>query len=63
MDEKTWTKIEIQLSENENQRLENYLCQLMKETLNYIQTTHDSLETIETINSKVVMLQVSYAYK
>ena len=49
-------KKQIQLSENENKRLEKFLCQLMKEKLNYIHTTLDFLEIFETKNSKVVVL-------
>lgn len=60
MDSKTWRKINILLSENENKCLEDYLNKLMREKLNYIHTTHDTLESLPSINLKVVMLEVSY---
>ena len=59
MDNKTWTLMNPFRPEEENKRIGAYLCQVMNYELKYIKVSHDNIHVSETVNSKVVMLEVS----
>lgn len=59
MGNKTWTLVNPFFPEQENKSLGVYLCKIMNCDLKYNKVSHSILHLSETINSKVVMLEVS----